>query len=390
MVSAPVVVNAIDNSCEVGQLEFMFSSYSMDMVVHRLFKPLRQTLRPHRRQTVAAGLVCCMSLLLSDISRSDAVNVSTVALGEVLVTPVYSAPASVIARNNPRIAAEIDARIRSIEVEVGDRADTGDALVHLDCRRYDSALDAAEAELRRASAQHRFADRQLVRARNLKKSKNISDELLDQRRTDLAVGEAELAAREESVRQAALNVGHCTVSSPFDAVITERLISVGDYATHGTALLGLIETQGQDVAVELRHEQIESFLAARNLILESNGGRFPLTLRALLPAADTVTRTREARLDFTREAALPGTAGRVIWQGVDPLLPPGYLVRRQGMLGVFAAEQGSARFIPMPPAEEGRPVKVELPPELRLITDGRQRLSDGDAINTLASESPEQ
>ena len=390
MVSAPVVANAIDNFREVGQLGFMFSSYSMVMIASLLPNPSRRTRHPHRRQTISAVLVCCISLLFSGISWSDAVNVSTVALGEVLVTPVYSAPASVIARNNPRIAAEIDARIQSIEVEVGDRVDAGDTLVHLDCRRYDSALDAAEAELRRASAQRRFADRQLVRARNLKKSKNISDELLDQWRTDLAVSEAELAAREESVRQAALNVGHCTVTAPFDAVIAERLISVGAYATHGTALLRLIETRGQDVAVELRHEQIESFLAARELTFDSNGDRFPLALRALLPAADTVTRTREARLDFTSNAALPGTAGRVIWQGNDPVLPPGYLVRRNGMLGIFAAEQDSARFVPVPPAEEGRPVRVELSPELRLITDGRQRLSDGDAINTLTPESPEQ
>ena len=193
-------------------------------------------------------------------------------------------------------------------------------------------------------------------------------------------------AREETARQAALNVEHCTVVSPFDAVITERLISVGAYATHGTALLGLIETEGQDVKVDLRNEQINSFLAAERLTFKSNGKSFPLTLRALLPAADTVTRTREARLEFPAEAALPGSAGRVTWRGVDRLLPPAYLVRRGGELGIFAAEDGSARFIPVPPAEEGRPVKVELPPELRLIADGRQRLADGDAINTVPPE----
>ena len=360
------------------------------MCIRKLFHSLSVSHRTHRRRPVRNNLALGALLLMNGASWSEAINVTTVTLGEVLETPMYSAPASVVARNTPRIAAEIDARVNAIEVEIGDRVRAGDALVQLDCRRYDSVLDAAEAELDRVRAQRRFADRQLVRARNLKKSKNISDELLDQRRTDLAVSEAELAAREESVRQAALNVGHCTVTAPFDAVIAERLISVGAYATHGTALLGLIETRGQDVAVELRREQIESFLAARKLTFDSDGDRFPLALRALLPAADTVTRTREARLDFMNDAALPGTAGRVIWQGNEPVLPPGYLVRRKGMLGIFAAEQDSARFIPVPPAEEGRPVTVDLSPALRLITDGRQRLSDGDAINTLTPESPEQ
>ena len=82
----------------------------------------------------------------------------------------------------------------------------------------------------------------------------------------------------------------------------------------------------------------------------------------------------------TSRAAISGTAGRVLWPGTGSLLPPDYLVRRDGELGIFIVEDDRARFIALPEAEDGRPVAVELPAQTQLIAAGRQRLTDGDEV----------
>jgi len=319
---------------------------------------------------------------------AEPTGVRTIALSKVLLTPVFSAPASVVARNQPRLAAEIDARIVELPVAVGDRVEQGDMVARLDCRQHESMLAAARAELASAKAQQRLAKEQSVRARNLTKKQSISEELLDQRDTELAVARAAATARDEMVRRAAIDVANCELRAPFDAVVIARPGSVGDYATRGSPIIELLEIAGLETSVALRHDQLEGFQSAARLTFKSNGVSHPVQLRALVPSADPVARTREARLIFTEQPPIAGAAGRVIWQGRRNQLPANFLARRNDRLGVFVLENGRARFIELPAAQDGRPVSIELPPNTQLITDGRQRLSDGDEVRLVpATES---
>lgn len=340
-------------------------------------------------RTCLCGMLLSLSLSLP-CTAADPVNVRSVTLDQVLKTPVYSAPATVVARNQPRLAAEIDARIVELPVAVGDQVEAGDTLARLDCRSYESILAAARAALTRTRAQQRFAQQQLTRARNLTKKKSISEELLDQRRTDLAVAAAENTASEEALRRAEIDVENCVLRAPFDAVVTDRLGNVGGFANRGTPVIGLLEIAGQEVSTALRHDQMAGVRNAAMLVFESNGRRHPVSLRALLPNADPVARTREARLVFDGEPPVAGTAGRVVWQGKRALLPADYLVRRGDTLGVFVLEEERARFIALPEAQDGRPTLVALPPATQLISDGRQALNDGDPVRLAPAEGPAQ
>lgn len=334
-------------------------------------------------------LVLLGVILSASAALAAPLNVRTQALGELLEEPLYSAPATVVARNQPQVAAEIDARVIGLPVQVGDRVSTNDSLARLDCRSFDSHLAVARAELQVTLAQLSHAQAQLKRARDLKKNKSISDELLDQRRTELETRQAEANARREGINQAAIDVGHCDIKAPFDAVVTERLVSVGTYVSRGKPIIGLLETDGQEVSAHLRESEISRLQVADQLVFEASAGRFPLQLRTLLPAVNTTTRTREIRLTFDGEAAIPGTAGRIVWRGQRLLLPADYLVRRQGGLGVFILRGDQAQFVGIPHAQEGRPVVVDLSADTQLITEGRRRLVDGQAIQvTPAREQP--
>ena len=309
-----------------------------------------------------------------------AVTVTTARLGDLVFLPEHDAPASVVARNTPSLASEINARIEAITVRVGDVVDSGDVVARLDCRLFDSQLAAAEAGTDRLVAQRDFAARQLERALGLQAKRGISDEIVEQRKSELQGLDAQLAAQTETVHQAALQVERCAIRAPFAAVVTERPASVGSLAAPGTELLRIVQLDDLEVSAALDSLEAADLPAADSPVLEWQGKTYPLELRTLLPVVDERSRTREARFRFVQEAAPAGAAGRLRWRGARPLLPPEYVVRRGGRLGVFGVNDGIAHFYPLPGALEGQPARTDLPGDTRIVVEGRHRLTHGEPV----------
>ena len=309
-----------------------------------------------------------------------AVPVTTTPLGDLVSRPEYSAPASVIAQNTPALASEINARIEAMPVRVGDVVESGTVVARLDCRLFRSRLAAARAGRDQLVAQRDFAAGQLARALGLQAKRGISEELVEQRKSELEGLEAQLAAQHETVRQAALEVDRCDVHTPFTAVVTARLASVGSLASPGTQLLQIVQLDDLEVSAALREDEAADLARADSPVLIWQDKAYPLRLRALLPVVEERSRTREARLLFTADTAPAGAAGRLQWRGTHPLLPPEYVVRRGGQLGIFHVNDGVAHFHPLPGNLEGQPARVDLPADTRIVVEGRHRLADGDAV----------
>ncbi len=319
-------------------------------------------------------------MVLSSSAWAETPRVTVVPLEDVLQTPMYSAPASVVARNTPRITAEIAAAVTEIPVLVGDLVEQGTLLARLDCRRYEAQRDSAESALAQTKANRQFSARQLRRSEDLRRNKSISEELLDQRQTELAANETGEQSAAAALALADIDVDACELRAPLDAVVTATHASVGDYVTSGTPVLALSATSDQEVSVSLRADQITPFRNAPLRLFEHDGQVHELELRTIVPIFDSVSRTREARLTFRDAPAIPGTPGRVTWQGERMQIPAEFLLRRDRQIGVFILAQDKAEFVALPDAEEGRPAELAMPSHTLLIDEGRQRLDDGDAV----------
>jgi RND family efflux transporter MFP subunit len=322
-------------------------------------------------------------LLLGSSAWADTARVTTVALEDVAQTPTYSVPATVVARNTPSISAEIAAAVTEIPVLVGDRVEQGALLARLDCRRYEAQRDSAESALAQAKANRSFSSRQLGRTEDLRRKNSISEELLDQRQTELAANRTLEQGAAAALSQATIDVDACVLRAPLDAVVTATHASVGDYVAPGMPVVALSATSDQEVSVSLRADQVESFNKAPSRYFEYGGQVLALELRTIIPVFDSISRTREARLTFRSTSAMPGTPGRVTWRGQQSQVPAEFLLRRDQQIGVFILAQDKAKFIALPDAEEGRPAELSLPPGTRLIDEGRQRLADGDRVDAV-------
>jgi len=324
-------------------------------------------------------LVLLAAVSLCSQAADSPVAVNAVPLEQVLIYPEASAPATVVSLNDSRIGAELNAPVRTIPVRVGDIVPANGLLVELDCADYQLSADELESRLAGIDADIVFARQRLERVRRLEKRRTVAEELLDEREAELAGLLADRQAAQASLEKARRDLAKCTVEAPFEAVVLDRLVSVGEYATPGTALVRVLDLTRLEVSADVLANDAAALSQATSIVFRHNKRDYPVTLRTVTPVIDELARTREARLRFTDEAALAGATGRLVWT-LAAALPPDLIVRRSGQLGVLLAENGNARFQPLPDAQEGRPAVVDLPPETLLIVEGRFALSDGDPV----------
>ncbi len=316
-----------------------------------------------------------------------ATPVTVVVLGEIALNPEITAQAQVTSRNISKISAEISARIESLPVEPGQRIARGKVVARLDCRDARIALQQSQAQLATSDARLKLSEQQLKRNEELASKNFISGDALDQRRTEVNVIRAERQLSLSQVQAAQRNVAKCVMTSPFDAVVESKLANVGELASPGTPLMTLWDMGGLEVSADVQQQDADSLARASSIMFESAEISFPLRLKRISPAQDTSARTREARLTFAAELPHPGASGRIKWRSTDRYLPAEYVLQRDGQHGLFIAEGGNARFIPLPHAQEGRPARVDLPPDTRVIRDGRFALKNGQPLSISDSAS---
>lgn len=304
-------------------------------------------------------------------------------LAELLSPVVFTAPAEVVSANRSRISARIEARIESMPVDVGDSVERGDEIAVLDCADHELAYQRAEAELQTARAQLLRARQQLARSESLAPKQLLSEDLMEQRRTELEAAQANARRAQIVLDEAGLAVSRCRIQSPFDGAVTERLAARGELARPGTALLEIVDLQSIEVAAQVFPAELTHLDASPRTVFRFLNEDFPVRLARRTPVIEPVSRTQQVRLSFVERTAPVGASGRLVWHGKDPGIPASLLVQRNEELGVFIARGDKAVFHPLPRAQEGRPAMVDLPPDTRIVTDGRQGLRDGDVLDVI-------
>jgi RND family efflux transporter MFP subunit len=322
-------------------------------------------------------------------ASAEPARVTTAAAARVHVLPERDAPASAVARNESRLGAEIAARIAAIPVEVGQTVARGALVVQLDDADAKLALAQAQAALQSAQARLALAEAQLARARDLQGREFISPEALAQRETETAVVRAEVATAQAALAAAQRTLEKTAVRAPFAGVVMARPGQVGEIAQPGAPLVVLKDAAAPEVASPIPATQADALDARVAFEFVANGAAYPVRLLRLSPAVQAATRTREARLAFVGPAPPAGTEGRLRWRDPRPHLPAEVIVQRdrdgQPAFGVFVAEAGRAKFVPVASAQAGRPAVSPLQASAQVVTSGQAALHDGQPLGSVAA-----
>ena len=330
-----------------------------------------------------------------------AIAVTWIAASAQEIREVRNAVGSVEALGSPTIAAEVSGTIEAINVAEGEQAEADAPLAKIDAADYRDKRASAAAEVSRLTAQVEVQQRNLRRTRELSADEHVSEDEVDNAEAELDSRKQQLAAARANLRQAERNLGRTQIRAPTAGVISERLISVGDYVTAGEPLFNLVNRQRLRIRIPVSERLVERIDATTTLKLSNQSASQP-------PVTTTVTATKPVISPRTRSMHLlafidnpgnwqPGAsvdAQVVLDTREDIVLPTQSVVRRPAGNVVYiltADGQGVTQRQVETGTRMGDEIEITSGIELgdKVIVDGAGFLSDSAKVRATPHASSE-
>lgn len=139
------------------------------------------------------------------------------------------------------VGAEVEGVVAEVLVRPGEAVKAGQLLARLDTSESRSQLAARQANLERARAELKLAEKNRERSANLLKQNFISPNSHDAAENSHAVAQAQFKAEEAQVALAQKAVGDAVVRAPFAGIVSERHIEPGARVGVNQKLFGVVD-----------------------------------------------------------------------------------------------------------------------------------------------------
>jgi len=242
------------------------------------------------------------------------------------------------------LAAQVPGAVVALQVKAGDTVKARQVLLRLDARAAQQQAGAAAAQVQAARAAQEAATKEFERQKQLFQKSYISQAALDRAEAQYKSAQAEAAAQLAAAGAAHTQSGFYVVKAPYDAIVSEVAVVLGDMAMPGRPLLTLYDPAALRVSAAVPQTAAALLAAGQPLQAELPGaaGGFIKPVRwQVLPAVDPSTHTLELRLDMPAGTrAAPGMFARVWLPGgaADAprlTVPAKAVVRRAELTGVY-------------------------------------------------------
>ncbi len=276
---------------------------------------------------IAAGIVLSIVALRATLFRPRPieVEVATVRRGLVEDAVTNSQAGTVKSRLRARVGAERPGRVASIPHREGSQVRRGAALLLLDASTAGTQLEVAQrdveatratAEAARAAAT--LARQQYERTQALFKSNVVSQSEMDLAKSreesasaELEGAEARLKRARSAVRLAQDELAHLRVVAPFDGVVSQRMVEVGESVIPGQAVMEVVSLDRLYVSApldEIDIGRVKEGLPARVTLDPYRGRVWQGVVTRVSPVVNDVreqNRTLEVEVEFRNEANAP-------------------------------------------------------------------------------------
>jgi RND family efflux transporter MFP subunit len=135
------------------------------------------------------------------------------------------------------VRARVTGYLDKVSFQDGAIVKAGDLLFSIDPRPYQAAYNKAESSVTVSQSRLEFAQADLDRAEQLRKSGNISDQTVDQRRQNFLSAQAELAGAKAALESARLDLEFTNVKAPIGGKISRKLVTEGNLVNANQTVL---------------------------------------------------------------------------------------------------------------------------------------------------------
>lgn len=232
---------------------------------------------PEAKEEDKAQTEFAIPVMVASIERKD-------------ISSNFHTTATLESRNEAEIITRVTGIIEELSVEEGDFVEKGQLLAKVDARRYQLALDKAEAELAGIDQELKrlslMAEKQLVSAQ-------ASDKLKYQYRA--AVAAKELAA---------LDLKDSQIIAPIAGYISQRFIKTGHFTQGYQKLFHIVDQSSLQAVVYLPEHKLSYVALGQQALLQFSarqGQSFLAQIRSISPVIDSRSGTFKVILSIANE-----------------------------------------------------------------------------------------
>lgn len=246
------------------------------------------------------------------------------------VIPYLEATGTLVAYNQVDLVARVEGFLQEIKYKDGTEVKAGTSLFVIEPLPYQVKVQQAQAALASAQALFLNANIEYNRQYQLGKTDVSSQAHVDQAKATRDSDQANVTSQQTNVALANINLGYTNVTAPFDGVVTEHLVSVGELVGHTgpTKLATLVQLDPIYVSFTVDEQEVQRIRAA----LAASGktladlGHIPVEIGLMTESGYP----HHGVLDYAAPSVTGGT-GTLVVRGVldnaKRALLPGYFVR---------------------------------------------------------------
>jgi len=268
---------------------------------------------------------------------------STASAGEVTVS------GTVTSREAAQIASRIVGYVVELHVDAGDTVKKGQLLLRIDSTEMAERESQAKAALESARAELVKTVNDFERYKALYEKESVSKKDYDDARARYEMAQAAEEKARASLEEAKTQLSYAMVTAPFDGIVADKSVNVGDLATPGRTLL-TVYRPGTLEMVSAVGEQYAPYLKAGapvSLAIPSIGLKQKSTIREIVPQRDVKTRTITVKAPLSEAPGLvPGLYGTLTFdtRASEVIVVPAEAVKVIGQLEtVRVLENGAVR-----------------------------------------------
>jgi RND family efflux transporter MFP subunit len=308
------------------------------------------------------GIVCLVLLGLSTTSchktseaqatAAEAMPVRTLAVAFAPIPQTSEYLATIKSRRSATLQPQVNGTLRNIRVHSGDHVRAHEVLMDIDPRQQMAAVDSQRATERQKKALYDYNTSEIVRQRKLFEAGVTSRDTYEQAQQAFKNAKADYESALASRKTQQEQLAYYTIRAPFDGVVGDIPVHVGDYVSPATTLTTVDENKDLEAYIYVPTERASQIRQGLAVELTDNSGKLleKTSINFLSPQVDStlqgilVKAPVHSTLETLRNAQM--IKARIIWRTSPMAVAPVLAVTRQGAQSfVFLAQKENGHFI---------------------------------------------
>ena len=242
------------------------------------------------------SILGCSDQTESDKRPAQTIHVDTTTLAYSTLRLTTELPGRITAFKEAEVRPQITGIIESRQYKEGSYVEKGDVLFQIDPTTYQSTVNSASAELKKALSSERNAKKEMDRYALLLKKKLSSQQLFDTAEATYLEAKAEVAIRQATLDYANIELSYTKITAPISGRAGFSEVSEGSLLTSGQTDYITTVIQTDNVYIDMQQSAVAFYKVQQEF---KNTTAKKLTVPVSITLEDGTVYDQTGQLEFT-------------------------------------------------------------------------------------------